>query len=400
MKVLLIYQYFGTPNGGWSTRAYENAKVWLSKGAEVTVITSPYEKSDIRVDRFITKLTIDGINLIVINAADSNRIQLVSRVWKALVFAFVATWFSLRSNASVIIASSGPITVGIPALVSKLFTRKKMVFEVRDLWPAGSIELGLIKSKFLIALSQWLEKRCYFNSELIVTASPGQQKNILDRFPNLSVHCAPNSSDIHIFSNTLTLSTSELASINNRKYFLHIGSLGLIHNISFWIQVAWHLKFTFKSDLALVFIGEGAERTSLELKCKEHNLDNIFFLGLLPKNQLSPWLNSSVGTLFATLNNPVQNTCSPNKIFDSFAAGKLVVQASEGWLKELFTEEECGFNVSLNNPSDCSKNLIDISNDTSLQQRLNKNAKRLALSIFSREHVASQYYQKLLRCAV
>ena len=43
-------------------------KIWIEQGVEVTVITSPYDKSDIVSNKLISKMKIDGITLIVINA--------------------------------------------------------------------------------------------------------------------------------------------------------------------------------------------------------------------------------------------------------------------------------------------------------------------------------------------
>jgi outer membrane PBP1 activator LpoA protein len=52
MKIVYFYQYFSTPKGSWGTRVYEFAKDWVDKGHEVTVVTSVYSKSDLKVDIF------------------------------------------------------------------------------------------------------------------------------------------------------------------------------------------------------------------------------------------------------------------------------------------------------------------------------------------------------------
>ena len=62
MKIIFFYQYFGTPNGGWSTRVYELTRRWVKEGHKVTVVTAPYEKSDIKADGFISHQTIEGID--------------------------------------------------------------------------------------------------------------------------------------------------------------------------------------------------------------------------------------------------------------------------------------------------------------------------------------------------
>jgi len=81
------------------------------------------------------------------------------------------------------VASSGPITVGIPGLIARWFRSRPLVFEVRDLWPEGAIQLGFLKSRLAIKVARWFERRCYGGASVIVTASDGQARWIARRNP-------------------------------------------------------------------------------------------------------------------------------------------------------------------------------------------------------------------------
>ena len=54
IKITYLYQYFGTPKGSWSTRVYELTRRWAKKEVDVTVITAPYDKSDIKPQGFVS----------------------------------------------------------------------------------------------------------------------------------------------------------------------------------------------------------------------------------------------------------------------------------------------------------------------------------------------------------
>lgn len=397
MHILVIYQYFGTPAGSWSTRVYEQCRRWVASGARVTVITSPYEKSDIKAEGFISRQSVEGINLVVVNTADNNRKPKVVRAANALLFALTSCYYALSGKYDVLLVSSGPITVGIPLILAKRLRRKKTVFELRDLWPGGAVEAGLIINPHLVRSGFWLEKACYSSADLVVSASIGQRDNIIQRFPHINPLVIPNASDNELFGQP---AVGELpAGLRDKILFTHIGSLGLLHNVSYWLDVAREFGRENPSrPVAFVFIGEGAERSQLERRVKDENIDNVYFMGLMPKRELPLWVQASYATLFATIATPTQDACSPNKIFDSFAAGIPIVQTSGGWIKSLVSEYQCGINVPLDNPVTAARMLQGYLNDPDSRDLHGRNARNLALTMFDRDRLANQYYQAIERC--
>lgn len=391
MKIIVVYQYFGTPNGSWSTRIYELTKRWVNSGNEVTVITSPYDKSDIRPQGYISKQKIDGINLIVIDSGDSNRFSILKRVFRAITFSIISSLYAIFTKGDILITSSGPITVGISGLLTKLFTSKKWIFELRDLWPDGGIEMGLIKGRLVIQMSRVFEKLIYQKADFIVTASDGQKQALIQKgLEPEDIGIIYNASDNELFGKFLNLTAKDVDYISGRNYFLYVGSLGFIHNVSYIIDAANILK-SLNSDILIILIGDGNEKLLLQEKVREFNINNVLFLGQMPKKSITPWLSNCVGTLFTTLNNSVLNTSSPNKVFDSFAASKPVIQTTEGWLKELFIEYNCGINVDPSNPREMANAMIKYIKDEDLAIQHGLNAKILAENKFNRDILASKY---------
>ncbi len=389
MHVVIVYQYFGTPQGSWSTRVYELCRRWVLAGHKVTVITSPYEKSDIRTSRFVETQIVEGIELKIIDTADSNRLSLMSRGWRALVFACFSVYYAAILKYDVIICSSGPITVGWPGIWASYMRGKPFIFEVRDLWPAGGIEMKKIKSPWLIRLALGFEAQCYRAAQCVVTASVGQQAHIQKRFPELMLEVIPNASDLELFGTPQSL-YRPVWSID-KKIFTHIGSLGFIHNVGLLIQSMHELERLGHTGIILVLIGEGADRKKLEKQSASLLNKTIFFLGLMPKKDLPAWVQQSVATLFTTLNNPVQNTSSPNKVFDSLAAGTPVIQTTTGWLNKLFEKEQCGLNVPPDDPQSFAAAMLRLATEDKLRAELAINAKRVAQTQFNRDLLATRY---------
>lgn len=357
-------------------------------------MTAPYEKSDIRAKGFISKIDIDGIRVIVINAADSNRDQVWKRGVRALQFSITACWYALTLEYDRVVCSSGPITIGIPGILGRMLRGKKMIFEVRDLWPAGGIEMGKIKPGLPSRLALWFEKLCYRNAALIATCSPDQRNNILARYPELNVIVIPQGCDLALFGTSAIGQLPEWT--KGKTIFTHIGSLGFIHNCSLLVDAARYLLIQNRDDIMVVFAGEGAERKRLEDVVATEKMPNVKFLGLLPKVMLPSWVQASCATLFSTLNNPVQNSSSPNKVFDSLAAGVPVIQTTTGWLARLIGDEECGVNVKPDDPEALALAMIHLTSNNDIRKRMSANSKRLAETVFNRDLLAEKYLKAII----
>jgi glycosyltransferase involved in cell wall biosynthesis len=388
MKIVVIYQYFGTPAGSWSTRIYELTRRWVKEGHHVTVVTSPYDKSDINATGLISRQDIEGIELIVIDSGDSNKFNKVKRLWRVLKFSIFSCYYGLIVPADIVIASSGPITIAIPGLLRKMIKKTPFVFEVRDLWPLGGIVMGKIRNKWAQKILLWFENYIYQKADSIVTCSEGQANNISKRLGYKNkLNVIPNASDEDLFGEYIELNVAQRNLIGNKPYVLHLGSLGFIHNVSYIIDSAQYLP-----NVPFVLLGDGAERSMLENKVKALGLKNIYFLGQMPKKDTVAWMANCELSLFTTLDNEVQDTCSPNKIFDSFAAGKPIIQTTRGWIHQLVDESHCGYNADPQNPLDFANKIEKyMSLSPSEKEKMSKSARELSRTKFNRDLLAKKY---------
>lgn len=199
MRVLYFYQYFSTSNGSWGTRVHEFTREWVKSGHEVTVVTTIYSKSDLRAEKFIENQIIEGVRVKIINVKIDNKQSFLRRILGFLTYSIVSSWYAITIKADTVVASSGPITVGIPGLLAKIVRRRKLVFEVRDLWPDGAIELGFLKNKTIQRLAFKLEEMCYRKADLIVVLSPGMRDEIIKKSSHKNVISVTNSANIELF---------------------------------------------------------------------------------------------------------------------------------------------------------------------------------------------------------
>jgi glycosyltransferase involved in cell wall biosynthesis len=368
MTIIYFYQYFTTPKGSYGTRVYEFTKKWVEKGHKVIVVTSVYSKSDIRATKFLETQEIDGITLKIINVTIDNKQSFLKRIYTFLVYSLFSIFYALTSKFDIVIASSGPITVGVPGLVAKIFRRKKFVFEVRDLWPEGPIELGVLNNKFIQKASYAFEKICYKNSSLVVALSPGMKSNITDRFPETNVISVTNSANIELFSSPKEAITNP--QLVGKKFAIYTGNIGLVNNSELLYRTAKKLKEQGRDDIAIVLIGDGQQKE--EIMKKSEGLNTILFLGLMPKIELVNYVKNALVSLIPLNDTPMLSSSSPNKLFESMAAAVPVIQTTNGWIKEMLEESQSGFTVSPTNENELFEKLILLADNETESKKIGK----------------------------
>jgi glycosyltransferase involved in cell wall biosynthesis len=327
----------------------------------------------------------------VINSPDSNKDSFLKRALFAARFSLVALYYSLTIPTDCVISSSGPITTAIPGIFAKIFRNKKFVFEVRDLWPRGGIELGKLKNPLLQKIALRFEKYIYKKSDLVVACSPGMEEGVHKARSTARTLVISNSSDLQLFGNG-DGETNE----KNSKFppiFIYAGSLGLMDECS---QILHGLHALKRRDFNFVFIGDGTEKEELIELVKEYNLqDQVKFLGLIPKTEVVKWFARATASFVTFKDIPVLHTNSPNKLFDSFAAGVPVIQSTKGWIADLVNDYQCGFNVDPNLPSSFAYAIQQFLENPELANEMGRNARKLAELKFDRSVLSDKFLESI-----
>jgi glycosyltransferase involved in cell wall biosynthesis len=393
LRILYFYQYFSTPKGSWGTRVYEFASEWVKLGHEVTVVTSVYSKSDLKAIRFIEDQFYDGIKLKVINVNIDNTQQFYKRIFSFIVYAITSSWYALTLKSDVVIASSGPITVGIPGLLARYIRGRTLVFETRDLWPEGAIELGIIKNKFMQRLAYWFEKRCYKASSLIISLSSGMKDHIHNKYGKLNIEVVTNAANIDLFSKPVFFDGR--SAISSKKYAIYTGNIGEVNNSKWLLNTAIELTNLKRDDIKILLVGEGQQRKELELQAVKLGINNFIRWDLIPKNSLIGLVQNAMVSLVPLKGTPVLDTSSPNKFFESLAAGIPVIQNTNGWMKKFIDEHKVGYTIDPNDPKRLAQTLIALDSDPGELESMGIRASAIAKKEFDKVYLAGKMLKSI-----
>lgn len=395
MKILIFYQYFTTPKGSWGTRIYEFSKEWVNKGHEVTVVTSIYSKSDLKAVKFIENQIFEGIKVKVLNIKIDNKQPIIKRIFSFILYSIISSWYAFTLKADIVISSSGPITVGIPGLISKIFSKKKLVYEVRDLWPEVPIEVGVIKNVFLKKVAYFFEKKLYENASLVVGLSPGIRDHIISNFNHKNVISVTNSANLNLFGEKKYFDDNILN--ENEFYGIYTGNIGEINN-SFWlVDAARNLKNKNIDNIKIVLVGDGQLKPEIISIIKKEKLINLIHFDLMPKERLVPYIQNANVSFVPLSPNPILDTSSPNKFFESLAAGVPVIQTTKGWIKDYIEINNVGFNLEGNDSESLSELLIKLKNNPKILDNMKQNSRKCAVRDFDQIALSDLYLSSLLK---
>jgi len=115
----------------------------------------------------------------------------------------------------------------------------------------------------------------------------------------------------------------------------------------------------------------------------------------MPKEDLVPLIQNSLASLIPLANRPLLDTSSPNKLFESLAAGVPVIQTTNGWIKDLLEKEECGFTVSPEKPGEMASKLLELRDSEELRNRLSSNSLRVAQTDFDKKMLANKMIDRI-----
>lgn len=333
------------------------------------------------------EVDVDGIKVIYLKNDYDNSMTAGARMRSFVNFMIKAISRAKKiDDIDLVFATSTPLTVGVVALWLKWTEGWKYVFEVRDLWPEALIQGGL-KNKPAIWMLKILERKTYKYAEQIIALSPGMKDGVLatgimdDKctvIPNMS---KPDKFYPHKRSEKIM----EEFSIDPAKFnLIHFGSMGQLNGLEYIIRAAECAQTKGENTLQFLFLGAGSTLPALQEMVREKNLKNVKFLGNHPMDIVSEIVNCCDASITSFRNLPILATNSPNKLFDSLSAGKVIIVNSNGWTKELVEKYECGFYVDPEKPEELVDRMILIKDNPDMKHKMEENSRKLSIEVFDK----------------
>ncbi|MBL7978403.1 MAG: glycosyltransferase family 4 protein [Bacteroidetes Order II. Incertae sedis bacterium] len=397
---LLIHQGFVSPKEAGGTRHYEFARYITKRGNKFTVVASTRNYLSGKMTTAQVEGDLDGIMVLRAHTPSAHHKSFVWRVYGFLVFMLSSLWKALRvPSLDIIMGTSPPIFQAGSALVIAKLKRKPFLLEVRDLWPEFAIDMGVLKSVFLIKISRWFENFLYRNADHLLVNSPAYKTYLIEYgVPEHKVSFIPNGVDPEMFNTQGDASRyRKIWGIEEKFAVVYAGALGPANDIPTILQAAAKIQDT--SNVFFVFVGDGKERTRSEALTATLNLKNVKFVGGLPKSEMADVLAAADVTIATLQNIPMFTTTYPNKVFDYLAAGKPIIFNIDGVIREVVEKADAGLFVPPGDSDALAKAILTLEHKQGELTEMGQRGKQYVAKNFNRNDHAKAFLALLNKLA-
>lgn len=353
-KKLIIFTQWFEPEPTFKGLLF--AKELQNQGYEVHVVTGfpnyPGGKlyPGYRVRLFQKELK-DGVSINRIPLYPSHDRSPLKRSLNYLSFCFSLITYGLffMPSADVIYAYHPPLTIGIAAIVIKLFRRIPFVYDIQDLWPDTLLATNMVNNRWVIHLIRLFCQFVYYQANHIVVLSPGFKQRLVDRNVSESkisiiYNWADEMSDLKKSTRNNVFLPTPFLDLKNNFVILFAGNVGKAQGLDTIIRSA-EITQANASNIHWVIIGSGLEYANVQTLISSKKLSNVLMLPRVPMAEVNAYLDKANALIVHLRDYHLFEITIPSKIQAYMRVGKPLLTALKGDGAFLVRDAKCGLVV-------------------------------------------------------
>ncbi|MBY0496004.1 MAG: glycosyltransferase family 4 protein [Cyanobacteria bacterium] len=394
--VLFVHQTYSTANAEGSGRANAISDAMVRAGYRVSIVAGANSYLTGTVDekyrgRWSMVEEHDGYTIYRPWTYARMHKSFVHRAIYFLVFMCTSVWRILwMPRFDVIVGCSPPITVGVAAAIGAFVRGSRFILEVRDLWPAFPIQMGVLRNRFLVSVSLAVERVLYRRADLVVINSPGFIEHMESRgVTGARLRLNPNGVDLDTFKPVEPdANLRQQLGLDGKFVVLYIGAHGPANALHALLDSAAALLDD--ENIRILLIGGGKQKPELVERVRRDGLSNVMMLAPQAKDTIPAYI-ALADLCYASLQNiSMFTTTYPNKVFDYLACGKATLTTIDGVSRRVIEDAGAGMYVPLDGRQIAEKIRWAKANTAALQA-MGDRGRRAALKEWDRKSFADQF---------
>jgi len=169
---------------------------------------------------------------------------------------------------------------------------------------------------------------------------------------------------------------------------LYAGAHGLSNDLGVVLHAADQLREDGR--IHFVLVGDGKEKARLQAQAAQLSLPNLTFMPPVAKNGMREVMAAADACLAILMPLELYKTTYPNKVFDYMAAGRPVVLAIDGVIREVVEAAEAGLSVPPGDPAALANAVRCLAADPQSARRMGASGRAYIEHNFNREQLAEK----------
>jgi len=398
LRIVLICHYFHPEIGAPSARLHSLARNLRALGHDVAVLTGfpnhPTGVIPIKYrGRWVMQEDMDGVRVLRnwVYATPNEGIVKKTLGHLSFMFSSVLLGAPRLGKADVVVVSSPTFFAVLSAWVISLAKGVPFVFEVRDLWPAVFVELGVLKNRWIIKALEAVEMFLYRRAAAVVTVTESFRENLVSRgIPRGKVSVITNGVDLEEFSpGDPDPELRRGLSLEGKFIVLYIGAHGISHALAAVLEAARRLRE--RRDILFLFVGEGAEKKGLMKRASDWGLENVRFLSGQPRERVQEFYRLADICLVPLRNIPLFDTFIPSKMFEIMACGKPIVASVRGEPRMILERSGAAAVVDPEGSGAIAEAVVSLQEDPSRRRDMGIRGRAFVEKYYQRRALAERY---------
>jgi colanic acid biosynthesis glycosyl transferase WcaI len=324
MRILVLNLYYPPDTSATAKMAAAFVEPLAAKH-EVTLICGrpSYDPTDRRAWRLWQSERLKGVTVVRVGSTDYPRTQMARRVLNYLSYVVLSVPRAIFAQCDVVLAMTDPPFEGIVGAFVAMLKGKPFVYNIRDLYPdmalGGSIVPPGLLARVWEILHRWALHRA---TRVIVLGEDMKARIVAKGVPAERVSIVRDGVETAAISSAAPELDSEVISAIRsgfRFVLLHAGNLGFYGAWQTLLAAARELE---GDGVGLVFVGDGAQRASLEAAAARST--NVRFLPFFPPGKVASVLAAGDAHVI-TIKRGLEGVVVPSKLYGILAAGRPIV---------------------------------------------------------------------------
>jgi glycosyltransferase involved in cell wall biosynthesis len=375
---------------------------WVAQGHAVTVVTNfPNHPTGVVPEAYRGRSfqieDVQGIRVVRCRTYATPNRGVARRTLGHLVFMTQAVLQAAQQlhGSDVLVASSPTLFTVVAAWALSRRLGVPFVFEVRDLWPAIFVDLGVIQNRFAIACLERLELFLYRRARAVVTVTRAFADDIARRgIDRAKLHVIPNGVDLDAFQPGPQDPALRMRLAPGPGLLaLYCGAHGISHALGRILDAAARLGG--EPRVRFAFVGEGAEKEALVARARALGLDNVGFHDSVPREEVPGLYRSADVCLVPLRAVPLFRSFIPSKMFEILACGRPVLASLEGEAALILGESGAAIVAPPEDVEALVLALTRLAGDPQLRDELAARGRPYVAENFDRRRLASRYLEVL-----